>query len=95
MQGLQALCRCHKRGCGATTDLDSGEHQHSGEDFFSDGIEEVDTSWQKGVGEGARVAPEEAQEHCPTDIGETKLDQQRDNKSSQVGCAVESQWKSA
>ena len=23
-----------KRGCGATTDLDSGEHQHPGEDFF-------------------------------------------------------------
>ena len=55
------------------------------------GIEEqILAGLEKGVGEGARVAPEEAQEHYKTDIGETKLDQQRDNKSS-GGCAVESQ----
>ena len=46
-QGLQTLCECQKRGCGAAADLHSGENQHPGEDADGDGQRRAETHWQK------------------------------------------------
>ena len=82
--GLQTLCECHERRCGCSADIGTGENRGPEEDVSWCGRRRACSGWQEGLGERTRKTPKEAQwpeENGKAYRGQTKLDQQRIQKS--------------